>query len=118
MDKLSALLSETETALSKANVENHILEGNLKSQLRDYECQVNNKTKQENLILELLQGQVTTDQASKIRGRNIFDIQNKRRELEIIMSSTEAKLSEILFELEKLKGIVTRSKIHADDLLV
>lgn len=118
IDKYSMLISETESSLHQATVENHILDGNLKSLQREHERQVNNKIKQENEILELLQQQVTTDQASKRRGQRIRDMQSKRRDMELMMNNTEAQLSEILFEMEKLKGISARSRDYADDLIV
>lgn len=118
IDKYSMLIGETENSLHQATVENHLLDGNLKSVQREHERQVNNKTKQENQILELLQQQVCTDQASKRRGQSIRDLQNKRRDMELMMNNTEAQLSEILFEMEKLKGISSRSRDYADDLIV
>lgn len=118
IDKFTLLIEETEKSLHQASVENHILNGNLKSLLREHERQVNSKTDQENNILELLQDQVTTDQASKKRGRDIRELQNKRRNMELMMNNTEAQLSEILFEMEKLKGISARSRDYADDLIV
>lgn len=118
IDNYSSLITETESSLHQASVENHILDGNLKSLQREHERQVNNKAKQENNILELLQQQVTTDQASKRRGQNIRNLQSKRRDLELMMNNTEAQLSEILFEMEKLKGVSARSRDYADDLIV
>lgn len=118
IDKYSMLIVETEKSLHQATVEHHILESNLKSLNRDYENQVRNKVAQENQILELLQEQVTTDQANKKRCRSIRDLQNKRRDMELMMNNTEAQLSEILFEMEKLKGISARSRDYADDLIV
>lgn len=104
--------------MHQANVENHILDGKVKSLRRQHERHVNEKTKQENEMLALLQDQVTNDQASKQRGRDIRDMQTKRRSMELIMSKTEAQLSEILFELEKLKGVMSRSRNYALDLAV
>lgn len=118
IDKFTMLIEETEKSLHQASVENHILNANLKSLLREHERQVNKKTTQENQILELLQDQVTTDQASKKCGRNIRDLQSKRRNMELMMNNTEAQLSEILFEMEKLKGVSARSRDYADDLIV
>lgn len=118
IDKFTLLIEETENSLHQASVENHILDGSLKSLLREHERQANNKTEQENHILELLQEQVTTDQASKKRGRHIREIQEKRRNMELMMNNTEAQLSEILFEMEKLKGVSARSRDYADDLIV
>lgn len=118
IDKFTLLIEETEKSLHQSSVENHILNGNLKALLREHERQVNSKTAQENHILELLQDQVTTDQASKKRGQNIRDLQNKRRNMELMMNNTEAQLSEILFEMEKLKGISARSRDYADELIV
>lgn len=112
------LLIETEHSYHQASVENHMVEGNLKSLLRECERHANEKITQENCILEQLQEQVTTDQASKKRGRSIRDLQCKRRNMELIMNNTEAQLSEILFEMEKLKGVSARSRDYADDLIV
>lgn len=118
MDQYAMLISETEKSLHQASVENAILESNLKSLSREHERQINNKTAQENHVLELLQDQVTTDQASKKRLRHIRDMQSKRRDMELMMNNTEAQLSEILFEMEKLKGVSVRSKEYANDLMV
>lgn len=118
IDKFTLLIEETEKSLHQASVEHHILDGNLKSLFREHERQVNSKTEQENHILELLQEQVTTDQASKKRGRNIRDLQSKRRDMELMMNNTEAQLSEILFEMERLKGVSARSRDYADDFIV
>lgn len=118
LEKFASLLDENESSLHKSTVENHILDGNLKSLRREYESQTEIKIKHENRTLEMLQAQVTTDHASKIRGRHIHELRDKRRDLELIMNNTEAKLSEILFELEKLKGVLIHSKSHADELKV
>lgn len=118
MEKITVLLEETESSHHKADVENHLLARNLKSIRRNHERQTENKLKQEKQILELLQNQVTTDQASKIQGRNIQEVQNKRRDLERIMNNTEVQLSESIFELEKLKGDMFRSRNHAEELRV
>lgn len=118
VDQHSMLISETEKALHQATVENHILDGNLKSLQRNYERQLNAKVAQENVILEQLQDQITADLSSKKRGRHIRDLQTKRRDLELMMNNTEAQLSEILFEMEKLKGVSARSRDYADDLIV
>lgn len=118
IDKYSMLIAETEHSFHQATVENHLVEGNLKSLLREYEGHANAKIQQENLILGKLQEQVTTDHASKKCGRKIRDMQCKRRNMELMMNNTEAQLSEILFEMEKLKGISARSRDYADDLIV
>lgn len=104
--------------MHQADVENHLLDGKLKSSRRENERNVNEKTKCENEMLTLLQDQVTNDQASKQRGRNIQTMQDKRRNMELIMNKTEAQLSEILFELEKLKGVIFRNRNYAQDLAV
>lgn len=118
MDRLTSVLSEMEVSMHQANVENHILDGKLKSLRRENERHVNDKTKRENEMLTLLQDQITNDQASKQRGRFIRDMQSKRRNMELMMNNTEAQLSEILFELEKLKGAITRSRAYAQELSV
>lgn len=118
IEKYSKLIVENEHAFHQASVENNLLEGDYKSLLREYERHINEKINQENQILEQLQEQVTTDQASKKRGRNIRDMQSKRRNMELMMNNTESQLSEILFEMEKLKGISARCRSYADDLIV
>lgn len=115
---MTVLLEETETSYHKAEVENHLLRSKLKTIRRDHERQIENKLKQENRILELLQNQVTTDQASKIQGRNIRELHDKRREMERVMNNTELQLSETIYELEKLKGNIFRSRSHAEELKV
>lgn len=118
MDKLAALLEETESSHHRADVENHLLKRNMKTIRREHERHTEQKLKQENRMLALLQHQVTTDQASKIQGKNIQELQLKRRDLERIMNTTEVELSETIFELEKLKGNVFRSRSHTDELRV
>lgn len=118
IEKYSMLVTENEHSFHQASVESHLIEGDFKSLLREYESYVNDKINQENLILGQLQEQVTTDQASKKRGRNIRDMQCKRRNMELMMNNTESQLSEILFEMEKFKGLSTRSRGFADDLIV
>lgn len=105
LDKFTSLIETTEKSFHQASVENHLLDSNLKALLREHEREINKKINYENHILELLQEQVATDQASKKRGRNIRDLQSKRRDMELMMNNTEAQLSEILFEMEILKGI-------------
>lgn len=105
LDKFTLLIETTEKSFHQASVENHLLNSNLKALLREHEREINKKINYENQILELLQEQVATDQASKKRGRNIRDLQSKRRDMELMMNNTEAQLSEILFEMEILKGI-------------
>lgn len=104
--------------MHQADVENHLLDGKLKSLRRENERHVNEKRKCENEMLALLQDQVTNEQANKQRGRNIQNMQDKRRNMELMMNNTEAQLSEILFELEKLKGVISRSRNYAQDLAV
>lgn len=118
IEEMATLIKTTDVSLSKSTTENYIHEGQLNSLRREHERQLNKKIQLEEEILNVLQDQITTDQASKTRAKNVRDIQNQRRELEMSMFTTEEQLSEILFELEKLKGIVSRSKCHIDDLTV
>lgn len=117
-EKYAMLSIANQQSFHQATVENHLVEGDFKSLLREYERHVDDKINQENQILEQLQEQVTTDQASKKSGQNIRDMQCKRRNMELMMNSTESQLSEILFEIEKSKGLSTRSRGFADDLIV
>lgn len=116
--KSSALIEENETALNKSTTENQIIEAQLKSLTRELERQTNKKIELEEKILEMLQDQIMTDQASKKQAKNVREVQTQRRELEMAMFATENQLAEILFELEKVKGIVARSKLHVEDLTV
>lgn len=118
IEQLSSILNEMEGSMHQADVENRLLNGKLKTIRRENERYVNEKTKCENKMLALLQDQVTNDQASKQQGRYIQNMQDKRRNMELIMNNTEVQLSEILFELEKLKGVISRSRNYAQDLAV
>lgn len=118
IEKLSAIVEQTESDLSKATTENYIVEGQLKSLRKEAERKSLQKTQMEEQLLELLQDQITTDQARQNRTQQFRELQNKRRKMEMLMLSTEQQLSETLFELEKMKGVVTRSKYHAEDLKV
>lgn len=116
--KLSALIEGNQLALDKSTTENHIIEAQLKSLIREQERQANKKVELEEQILGTLQDQIMTDQASKKQAKSVRDVQVQRRNLEMSMFSTENQLSEILFELEKIKGIVARSKLHVEELMV
>lgn len=116
--KVSAMVEETESSLNKATTENQIMESKLKSLMRDLERQSNKKIELEEKMLEMLQDQVMTDQASKKQAKNIREIRAQRRDLERAMFATEHQLSEILFELETIKGAVAQNKLHIEELTV
>lgn len=112
------LIEATDAAIAKATTENHVLGTELKATLRDHERQTKLKIELEEKILEVLQDHISSDQASQARARNVRELQNKRRERELIMSSTEEQLSKLMYELEKLKGIVAGNRARIDELAV
>lgn len=118
IDETSALIDATDAAIAKANTENHVLDAELKATLRDHERQMKVKTELEEKILEMLQDHISCDQASRARARDVRALQDKRRERELLMASTEEQLSKLMYELEKLKGIVAENKAGIDELTV
>lgn len=112
------MIEATDAAIAKATTEGHVLETELKSKLRDHERQTKRKMELEEKVLEALQDNISSDQASRARARNVRELQNKRRERELIMFSTEEQLSKLMYELEKLKGIVAGNRARMDELMV
>lgn len=118
IDKMNAILEQTEMDLSKANVEGQIVENILKTLRRSLEKQMQKKVNLEEKTLELLQDQITTDQASHYRGKVLREIQEKRRQMELTMYATEQQCSEVLFDLERWKANVARDKNTVEKLSV
>lgn len=118
MDETSSLIEATDAAIAKANTENHVLETELKATLREHERQTKVKTELEEKILEVLQDHISSDQAGRARARNVRELQSKRREREQIMFTTEEQLSKLMYELEKLKGIVAGNRAQIDEIMV
>lgn len=85
VSKMSALVEQTETDLSRANIEGQLIENDLKTLRKRLEKQSNQKIEIEEKILELLQDQITTDSASNIRSKLLRDIQGQRRNAELNM---------------------------------
>lgn len=118
MEETSSLIDATDAAIAKSTTENHVLETELKATLRDHERQTKTKIELEGKILEVLQDHISSDQASRASARSVRELQNKRRELELNMSSTEEQWSKMMYELEKLKGIVAANRARIDELAV
>lgn len=118
VSKMSALAEQTETDLSRANTEGQLIENNLRTLRKRLEKQSTQKIDIEEKILELLQDQITTDSASNIRGKLLREKQGQRRNAELNMYTTEYQLSQVLLELEKWKGQLTKSRENADRLNV
>lgn len=118
MSKMSALVEQTETDLSRANIEGQLIENDLRTIRKRLEKQANQKIELEEKILELLQDQITTDSASNIRSKSLREVQGQRRNAELNMYTTEYQLSQVLLELEKWKGQLTKSRENADKLKV
>lgn len=116
-DKWESMVKITEESLAKSDSENRLSESKLNSLHREIERTAQKRQQIEEKILELLQNQITTDQGSKKRAKDLRDTQDKRRDLESTIFTTEQQLAEILFELERLKGVVFRDKQHAEELL-
>lgn len=112
------MIEATDAAIAKTTTENHVIESELKATLRDHERQTKAKIELEEKILEVLQDHISSDQASRARARQVRELQNKRRERELIMASTEEQLSKLMYELEKLKGIVAGNRARIDELAV
>lgn len=112
------LIEATEMALKKATVENHMLENELNATLREQERLTNTKMELEDKILSMLQDHISSDQASKARARTVRELHKQRRERELVMANTEEQLSNLMFELEKLKGIVAGNRARIDELTV
>lgn len=118
IEQMTTVVEQTETDLSAANIEGQITENHLKSLRRTLEKQLHEKVKLEEQILELLQDQITTDNASTYRGKILRDTQEKRRTMELNMFGTEQQLSQLMFDLEKWKALVTQDKEIIEKLSV
>lgn len=118
IEETSSLIEATDAAMAKTTTESHVLGTELKAKLRDHERQTKRKMELEEKVLEALQDNISSDQASRARARNVRELQNKRRERELIMFSTEEQLSKLMYELEKLKGIVAGNRARMDELMV
>lgn len=118
VSKMSALVEQTETDLSRANTEGQLIENNLRTMRKKLEKQSTQKIEIEEKILDLLQDQITTDSASNIRGKLLREIQGQRRNAELNMYTTEYQLSEVLLELEKWKGQLSKGRENADKFKV
>ncbi|XP_055684486.1 coiled-coil domain-containing protein 40 [Lutzomyia longipalpis] len=102
----SSILDQTETDLKQAKIEGILLESQLKGVSAKIEKQATRKVELEEKILELLQNQITADKVGQYRARDLREIQEKRRNAEIMLSNTENQLSILLLDLEKYRGIV------------
>lgn len=118
IDAMSALIAETEANQHKANVEGSIVDNQLKAVRRDIDRQNDLKLKLEEKTLELLQDQITTDQASTYRGKVLRDVQDRRRNMELAMFNTEQQLSQAMLELERWKLTVAGDKVSIEKLTV
>lgn len=118
LEELENLVEATNAALERSTKENQVLEGHLSSIRNEHDRFAQQKIDLEEKILNSLQGQLSTNEVSKSSARNIHKLQQQRRDLEVKMYRTEEQLAEVMFELEKVKGEVSRRKIYADELKV
>lgn len=110
LDKYSAILDQTEYDLKQSSNEGIFIETELKSIRMKLEKQAHQKVMLEEKIFELLQDQITTDNASQVRAKLLRDKQVERRNVEINLSSTENQLSEVLLDLEYWKSMIMKLK--------
>lgn len=115
---MTKLIAETEASHGRATVEGHVVENQLKTLCRSIERQNEKKLKLEEQTLELLQEQISTDQASQHRGKMLRDVQQKRRSMELSMFSVEQQLSQSMLEMEQIKSTVENDKILVAKLAV
>lgn len=76
------------------------------------------KQQLEERILEKLQDQVTTDQASSYRGKMLRESQEKRRHVELGMLATEQQLSQVMLTVERSKSKLAQSTDNIRKLTV
>lgn len=118
INSMTKLIAETEASHGRATVEGHVVENQLKTLRRSIERQNEKKLKLEEQTLELLQEQISTDQASQHRGKMLRDVQQKRRSMELSMFSVEQQLSQSMLEMEQIKSTVENDKILVAKLSV
>lgn len=106
---MTKIIEQTELDQQKANVEWHVHENQLKVLRRSIEREMRAKQQLEEQILEKLQDQVTTDQASSYRSKMLRELQEKRRHVELGMLSTEQQLSQVMLDVERWKSQVGQS---------
>lgn len=111
-------MKSTNDAVDQSTRENQMIESRLKSTQREVEKLTQEKIELENKILNNLQNQINADQVSRKCCENIQHLQGKRRDLEIKMYKTEENLADVMFQLEKLKGEISRNKQLAEELKV
>lgn len=109
IDTMTKIIEQTEVDQQKATVEWHVHENQLKVLRRTIEKQMRTKQQREEQILEKLQDQVTTDQASAYRSKKLRELQEKRRHMELGMLTTEQQLSQVILDVERWKSQVAHS---------
>lgn len=102
------LYEQTETDLKVSQLEGVILENQLKATKHRIELQVKSKVALEEQILNLLQEQISSDKAGQYRARLLRELQEKRRNMEVEISTTENAFSALLLDLERVRGSVVR----------
>lgn len=112
------MIADTEANQSRATVEGHVVENQLKTLRRSIERLNEKKLKLEEQTLELLQEQISNDQASLHRGKMLREVQQKRRNMELTMFTTEQQLSQSMLEMEQIKATVDNDKILVAKLTV
>lgn len=117
IDHINAVLEMSETNLSKAKIEGQLLENQAKSVRKKIENLSREKMAIEENTLEILQQQLSNDQASIAGAKKLRSIQDQRRKMEVTLLNTEHQLHEILFESEKWKAKVSKFKEDIEKVL-
>jgi coiled-coil domain-containing protein 40 len=115
LENCAAIMEQTEIDLKQATQEGLVFEHHLKGLRSKLEKQDKKKFTFEEQILELLQSQITTGIAGDHRGKTLAELQKQRRKLVISMSATESQLSNVLLDLEKWRGQVTRAQESVEE---
>jgi coiled-coil domain-containing protein 40 len=116
LDHFTSILEKTEVDIEQARSEGLATKNHLTKLTNKLEKLSREKIENEEKILDLLQDQITTDKAGHHRGKLLRDAQEKRRNLEILMSETENKLSLAILDLEKWRGLVQKAKENVERL--
>lgn len=99
---------QTEADLKQASLEGVLLDNQLKAASHKIELQAKSKLKLEEQILNLLQEQISSDKAGQYRAAHLRENQDRRRSLEVQITTTENQLSVLLLDLERARGSVVR----------
>lgn len=114
LEHFATILDKTDADIEQARSEGLLTKNHLTKLTNKLDKLAREKLDIEDKILDLLQEQITTDKAGQYRGRLLRDAQEKRRQLEILMSETENKVSITILDLEKWRGLVQKARENVE----